>query len=200
MDARQRVGVVLIITGIALALVSGAGIVMSVGAPAAATASPTPITLPAASEPVSITAVPATPVPATVPLPTSVPTQDVNALVRAFFVELQDAVRAGSQETMADVLGQATIDRYGRAACLTFLTSRDPAPEQVFEILSVQEPAPWDYVTDERTTTVPDATTVVARVTGADATGAISTEERELHVQVVDGVVHWFTDCGDPLG
>jgi hypothetical protein len=46
---------------------------------------------------------------------------------------------------------------------------------------------------------VPDALTVVARVTGPDANGAINTAERELHVQVIDNVVYWFTDCGEPL-
>jgi hypothetical protein len=208
MDARQRVGAVLVVGGVVLALVSGAGILMRLGAPAVATASPTPATAsptaaaspPAASAAPAITAAPPTSPPVTSAVPTSIPTQDDGALVRAFFVKLQDAVRAGSQETMVDVLGQATIDRYGRAACVTFLTSREPAPEQVFEILSVHEPAPWEYVTDERTTTVPDATTVDARVTGSDANGVTSTEDRSLHVQVVDGVVRWFTDCGDPLG
>jgi hypothetical protein len=36
-------------------------------------------------------------------------------------------------------------------------------------------------------------------VTGLDSNGSLVTAERELHVQFVDGVVYWFTDCGEPL-
>ena len=54
-------------------------------------------------------------------------------------------------------------------------------------------------MTDGRTTKIPDATAVDARVTGADANGPVSTVDRELHVQIIAGVVHWFTGCGTPL-
>jgi hypothetical protein len=200
MDGRQRVGAVLVVAGLSLVLVGVMGIVMSPGAPAVATASPTPAASPATTGLAAVTTPPVTTPPVTVAPPTITPTPDDETIVRAFFTELESAIKAGTQETMADRLGQPVIDRYGRAACDAFLASREPAPEQVFEILTVHERAPWDYVTDEQTTTVADATTVDARVTGSDAGGVISTEDRALHVQVVDGVVHWFTDCGTPLG
>lgn len=200
MDARQRVGAVLVVAGAALSLVGVVGIVGNLGAPAVATASPTPaVSQPAATEP-GVTAPPATIPPATVAPPTTSPTPDTLALVRDFFDAFQAAVRDGSQKDFADSLGQATIDRYGRAACETNLAAKPPVPEQAFEIIAVRDPSPWDYVTDGRTTTVPDTITVDARVTAPDPSGVVGTESRELHVQVIDGLVYWFTDCGDPLG
>jgi hypothetical protein len=120
-------------------------------------------------------------------------------LIRAFFIRLETAVRDGNQESVAANLGGAAVDRYGISTCEAYLASRDPSPEQRFEILSVSGPAPWDYVTDGLTTTVPDAWTVQARVTGPNASGEVLTRDAELHVQVSDGMVFWFTDCGEPL-
>jgi hypothetical protein len=193
MDARQRVGAALVIAGVALALVGAAGLVLNQGAPAVATASPTPAPSIAATQP-ALTTPPVTAPPATAPAP------DVEALVRDFFEAFQAAVRDGSQEDFAANLGQATIDRYGLAACQVNLASKVPVPEQAFEIVEVSEPAPWDYVTDGETTSVPDTITVDARVTAPDPSGVVGTESRELHVQVIEGLVYWFTDCGEPLG
>jgi hypothetical protein len=134
------------------------------------------------------------------PSPTVAPTQDTLAVVRAFFARLQADVQAGHQGDLAESLADAVIARYGRDACATALAAKLPVPQQAFEILAIKPPAPWDYVTDGLTTTIPDMTAVDAHVTGPDPSGAITTESRELHVQVVGGVVHWFTDCGDPLG
>jgi hypothetical protein len=120
-------------------------------------------------------------------------------LVTAFYARLQQAFRTGDHESMFDTLGQATIERYGEQACQNYLATRAAVPEQVFEVLSVSNPAPWDYTTDDRTTSVPDTLTVQANVTGEDANGNLVSAQRELHVQLVDGVVFWFTDCGEPL-
>ncbi len=199
MDARQRLGAVLVVAGVALALVGVAGSIGYLGSPAASTASPTPAGSSGPSNEPAMTVVPPT-IAATLVPPTPAPTEDTLAIVRAFFVELETAVHTGTQETMTDRLGQAVFDRYGRETCSANLAAKEPVAEQAFEILSVSGPAPWDYVTAELTTTVPDALTVGARVAAPDASGGVTTVERELHVQVSDGVVYWFTDCGEPLG
>lgn len=198
MSARQRVGAVLVVAGVALALVGIASLLLSPAAPPVALASPTPN-----ASLYLVTAVPATSAPSTPPTQapaTLAPTDVADALVRAFFVRLQAAIRNGTQQTNSGLLAEAVTDRYSFEVCNAFLISRDPVPEQVFEILAVHDPAPWDYVTDGRTTTIPDAITVDARVTGSDANGVISTAERELHVQLVGVEVRWFSDCGTPLG
>jgi hypothetical protein len=119
--------------------------------------------------------------------------------VSAFFVKLEAAVRDGTQESMSASLGGAVVDRYGVATCEAYLASRDPSPEQRFEIVSISGPAPWDYTTDGLTTTVPDAYSVQARVTGPNASGEVATRDAELHVTVGDSMVFWYTDCGSPL-
>lgn len=198
MEGRQRLGVVLLVSGLAVAAVGGAQLV---GGSAPTAMQPTPAasaapTLAHTSAPVTIAPV-ATAV--ATAAPTVAPTEDTLALVTTFFAELVRAVHDGAQETLADRLGQAVIDRYGVETCRTSLAAKEPFPEQAFQVLGVSAPAPWDYVTDDLTTTVPDAITVDANVTGPDSTGAITTVRRDLHVQVVDGVVRWFTDCGEPL-
>jgi len=203
MDGRQRLGAALIVAGVGLALVGVAGTLGMIGRPASATGSSIPTALSATTPPASPglpTAGPTLLVP-TAPstvAPTVAPTVATAGIVTAFFAELQAAIRAGTQETLADRLAAAVIDRYGRANCDAELAAKDAVPEWVFEILAVHDPAPWDYVTDDLTTIVADATTVDARVTGPDATGAITTVERELHVEIVNGAVFWFTDCGTP--
>lgn len=196
MEGRQRLGAVLVVAGIGLVAIGGASLM---GQPGRTAAQPTPS---AAALPTSPDGPPST-VPAATfavtPAPTAAPTPDTLAIVTAFFAELELAVHEGRQESMADRLGQAVVDRYGVANCRASLAAKEPFPEQGFEILGVRGPAPWDYVTDDLTTTIPEATTVDANVTGPDASGAITTVRRDLHVQILDGVVRWFTDCGEPL-
>ena len=188
MDARQRVGAVLMVAGVALVLAGAAAGFMGSSASEAAVASVAPATAPRSA---------VTPEPTATITPAA--TLDTFGIVQAFFEGLQTEMQNGTQEVMADLLAPAVLARYGQDACFAYLSSRDPAPEQRFVITAVHDPAPWDYVTDGRTTAIPDATTVDAHVTGADASGAVSTQDRELHVQIIAGVVHWFTDCGTPL-
>jgi hypothetical protein len=198
MEGRQRLGAVLVVAGIGLVAIGGAGFVSgSGGATLPATTLATSAPTGAGPAPTTRASIAVTPSPTTPP--TTEPTVDTLAIVIAFFDELERAVHDGAQETLADRLGEAVIDRYGADNCRAFLAAKEPFPEQGFEILGVRGPAPWDYVTDELTTTIPGATTVDANVTAPDATGAITTVRRDLHVQLVDGVVRWFTDCGEPL-
>jgi hypothetical protein len=200
MDGRQRLGAVLVVAGVVLAGAGAVGLGSATPTAATATSAPgTPAPATAAASAAATTA-PTTPSPTAVPAtPTAAPTPDTLAIVTAFLAELELAIHEGRQESMADRLGQAVIDRYGAASCLASLAAKEPFLEQGFEVLGVSGPAPWDYVTDDLTTTVPDAITVDANVTGPDATGAITTVRRDLHVQLVDGVVRWFTDCGEPI-
>jgi hypothetical protein len=201
MDARQRLGAVLVITGIGLVAVGGLGLAGRLGGAgtgSATTPSPTGLAAVSTSTAAAVSTSTPTAPPAT-PEPTLTPTQDPASLVTAFFARLQAAIRGGTEADLLGSLAPAVLDRYGRDACAADLADKDPVPGQVFEILAVHPPAPWDYVTDDRTTSVPDATTVGRSGHGAGRDRALQTTERELHVQIVGGVVLWFTDCGDPL-
>ncbi len=107
---------------------------------------------------------------------------------------LVPAIRSNDVATLRAKLHPATIERYGEAACRTYFTAlNDPAFDVV--VHDVRPPAAWDYVTDGRTTSIPDAWEVAA-----DLTSQGKTEARALHVALVGGEIRWFTDCGTPLG
>ena len=174
MEDRQRLGAVLVVVGVGMVAI---GALSLLGGPSPTAAQPSAaVSAPASTTPRSAAPATAAPTVAVTPALTVAPTEDTLAIVRAFFARVQASIRAGTQGELAASLGAAAIARYGQEQCATALAAKPPVPEQVFEILGVQAPAAWDYVTDELTTTVPNTTTVDARVTAPDATGAIKTE------------------------
>jgi hypothetical protein len=197
MDGRRRLGAVLLVAGLALIGVGAYGLATAGSAPTSAVAGspslppPTQVTEPSGTP----TPVPPTPTPAATPTatPTPTPSPDPVDVARAFYAELVAGIRATDADRLIALLHPATLDRYGLAACQVNLgTLDDPA----FDIVvgAVDAPADWDYVTDERTTTIPSAWTVHATFTSQG-----ETSERELHVAMVGDELRWFTDCGTPL-
>lgn len=202
MDTRRRSGVALLVAGIALIAIGAIGMLgagATNGGPSEAAVSAAPSA--AASNSVAPTALAsatsspaptATPVPTASPAPPS-PTPDAETLIVAFYEGLDPAIRAADADTLVPLLHPATIERYGEPACRTYLGGlADPTLD--IEVESVAGPAPWGYITDDLTTTIPDTWTVEAVFTSQGATS-----DRELHVALVDGEVRWFTDCGAPL-
>jgi hypothetical protein len=132
-------------------------------------------------------------VPAATTGPASTP--DPFTRVLAFFSELVPATHEADldAEALVALLHPATIERYGQAACVDALARTvDPTFDVV--VHGVGSPAPWDYVTDGLTTTIPDALAVDASVTSNGAT-----DVRTLRVALVDGEVRGFADCGTPI-
>ena len=119
---------------------------------------------------------------------------DADTSVRAFFTDLVSAIRTGNIESMGARLNGAVIDRYGSATCEAKLASDQADPAYTISVTEIHPLGPWDYTTDDRTTTIDEAWTVDATVTGGGETVV-----RQLHVAPMDGGVSWFTDCGDPL-
>ncbi len=203
MDARRQIGAGLVVVGLGFVAVGAVGLVTVAGAAtspttanggasgvptasaaiATATTSPLPTAAPTPTATVAAT-----------PVPTPSPTTDPEAAVRGFFSDLVTAVRAGNEESMGARLNGAVIDRYGASACEAKLASDVADPTFAVDIVAVHPLAPWDYVTDGRTTTIDQAWAVDANVTTLGATAS-----REVHVAPMDGAVSWFTDCGDPL-
>lgn len=197
MDGRRRLGAILLVAGLALIGVGAYGLATAGStstSAAAATASLPPPTQ--VSEPSGTPAtVPptASPAPTPTPRPTPTPSPDPVDLARAFYAELVAGIRAADADDLIALLHPATLDRYGLTACQANLgTLDDPAFDIV--VNAVDAPADWDYVTDERTTTIPSAWTVHATFTSQG-----ETSQRELHVAMVGDELRWFTDCGTPL-
>lgn len=112
--------------------------------------------------------------------------------VSAFLAQLTESVKGDRSFAIAR-LGDATLERYGAAQCEAYVTELD---DDTFDVTvrEVREPEPWDYTTDELTTTIPDAIPVeVERVARGE------TIIQELHLtRAVDGALRWYSDCGDP--
>jgi hypothetical protein len=187
---RRGLGAVLMGVGLVVTAIGAFGL-LSGGSAGTASASPT--AGPPTGTP-STTAVPPT------VIPSSAPTPDTEALVRAFAANLAQQINAGTQGNLLDALDAAVIARYGAPTCAAALGTFAADPSYSIVVNAVAAPAPWDYVTDEKTTTIPDALAVDAVVTGGGINGATpSTATRTLHFHLVDGAVRWFTDCGTPL-
>jgi hypothetical protein len=187
---RRGLGALLMAIGLVVTTIGAFELVSSAGGGTAA-ASPTPgLPSPAPSPTPAVTAV----------APTTTATPDPDALVGAFVANLATQIGAGTQVALLDALDPAVIARYGVEACRTQLASFPPDPTYGIVVNTVATPAPWDYASDARTTTIPDALAVDAIVTGGGVNGATpSSATRTLHFHLVDGVVRWFTDCGTPL-
>ncbi len=193
MSGRRWLGVVLILAGLGL-LAFGAWRLIGTGGGATATTTPTPtLTADASASQTPASQAPTaspTPVPATA---TPAPTLG-EAEVRAFVASLVAAIHAGDVETLLAGLHPATIDRYGQDACRTALAGFTD-PTFGIEVLEVQDPAPWDYVTDGMTVTIPDAWAVPGNRSSGGTTVPFT-----FHFAPFGDAVHWFTDCTPGAG
>jgi hypothetical protein len=181
MTGRQWLGLVLVGAGIVLIAIALSGVLRS-GEPSV---SPSP----------SVSVAPsATPEPTPEPTPTPVPTPGT-ADVEAFVPALEAAIQTGDVDFLVDNLHPATLERYGETACRTQVATF-ANPNFDIEILEILDPAPWDYVTDELSTTIPDAWEVNGNLT---VSADVPAQPQTFHFAPADNAVRWFTDCGAPL-
>jgi hypothetical protein len=198
MDSRRVAGIALVVGGTALAGVSAIAALTFGSGDGPSIAASTPVASASLAAVVTPRATPS-PEPAPTAAPSASPSaasglvQDDEARIRAFYEVLVPAVREPDAQRLVDLVHPATTDRYGVAACLVYFAGLDD-PDFDVAVDSVDDPAPWDYVTDDLTTTIEDAWAV-----DADLTSRGSTVARELHVAEADGDIRWFTDCGVPL-
>jgi hypothetical protein len=186
MNGQRWLGLALMVAGVGV-LVFGISRLMSPGGLAAASPTPTPT-----ASAVATSALPAASPTPDPPTPTPIPPLGETD-VRAFVEVLVTAIQTGDLNTLIANLHPATMDRYGEAACRTAVAGfTDPTFE--IEILSVQDPAPWDYVTDELITTIPDARAVPGNRSAGGVTVPLT-----FHFAQFGDAVRWFTDCGSPL-
>lgn len=120
---------------------------------------------------------------------TTPPTESTEEFLALF----NAAFEGGDVEFLFARMNQATLDIYGAEQCRTYLAAvtQTPVPLEFRELVGV---GPWDYVIDDITTLIEDATAVeVSR----DVEG--ETIIQEIHWKLVNDVYTWFTDCGNPL-
>lgn len=113
--------------------------------------------------------------------------------VQEFFAKFGEAFRAGDEKFFFDRLAPQVIELYGEGQCRA-QTERQQGTGSEFEVRSVQGPQAAEVTLDNQKISVADAYVVELVIRGG-------TQERTQtsHVIVIDGLVRWFTDCGNPL-
>lgn len=113
--------------------------------------------------------------------------------VAEFLTGLNVAFESSDAEFLLGRLNEATIERYGVEQCRAYLIGMLPQ-SQGLSLRRTVAVGPWDYVTD-------NVTTSLAAITAVEVDRVVNGEIRinELHWQLVGDVFTWFTDCGSPL-
>lgn len=114
--------------------------------------------------------------------------------LEAFLAGFVPAIQTSDPVLRFARLNPEVIVRYGPEGCQAYFESREPDPTYAIVVTSVEGPGPWDYTTDERTTTIENVWTVHASVTSVGETA-----DRELHFAQPGAFLTWFTDCGEPV-
>jgi hypothetical protein len=169
---RQRLaGIALTGLGLAVAITGVVGWALDRGSSstAATTALSSPSATPAAT-------------PTATPSPQETPQQ--------FLDMLAQAMRTGDVAFMLNRLHPVVIARFGSDVCRTAVAKLTD-PTAAFNVKRVDAPAPYDYRTDTRSTTVAETTAVTV-----DRTRQGQTAQLTVHVTLVDARFRWFTDCG----
>ncbi|MFQ5947547.1 MAG: hypothetical protein ACE5KX_01630 [Acidimicrobiia bacterium] len=190
---RSGIGLLLLGIGAALIVVGVIGQALGGNGGGAARATSAP---PGPAPPETTTTEPE-PTTTTAPEPTTTTTtipEIEPETIEAFYAALVAALKADEPTLfMFERLHPAVVDRYGPAACRAYLDGLK-APESFdLQVLGVGPPVPWAYATDRQSDTIDDAMTV-RLLQSLDE----ESSEIEAHVVVREGLISWFTDCGEP--
>jgi hypothetical protein len=111
-----------------------------------------------------------------------------------FFEDFNQVQQAGDAEGMLAMLHPAVLAMYGQQACQAYLESVvNPSVE--IEVLGVNAFGFWLWEIDGSRTYVEDTYSVDVNVNSEQGV-----TQQEIHIAVdQDGMLGWFTDCGDPL-
>lgn len=156
-------------------------------APTAATEAPT--ATPTSAPPSSPTPT-ATPTPSPTPDPTPVVFSD--AEVESFLDGLGAAGTAADFDSLMAWLHPAVFDRYGEAACRSYLETIQLA--LTVQVREVFEPAPWEWTTDDGGSLVFDNAVEIEVSRNINSQTFIQL----MHLVPVEDRLAWLTDCGEP--
>jgi hypothetical protein len=194
-----------VLLAVAFVLSVGAGALIGrsrTGAPVAVVPTPTP----AATATLTPSVAPATPTiaptatpshapptnpptpPPTLP-PTAPPVLDPPT-AEEFAGDLLAAFQSDDKQYLFERLHPLVAERYGERQCRRYVNDLPPDPDASWTVLSSTGPAPWDWVTDDLTTTVDGTWTVAIEIPDEG--------QREVHFTPSEGTWRWFLDCGDP--
>jgi hypothetical protein len=110
------------------------------------------------------------------------------------FVQLLEVYNQTSlPEKLLERLHPSIIETYGKEACLVHVANvADPTLN--IEIQTVNTMKTWSFMLDDKAFSIADVYTVDAIITRNNESNLSQT-----HFGVVENILYWFTDCGDPL-
>jgi hypothetical protein len=121
------------------------------------------------------------------------PPEIVDETPQAFFDLYSQAMQMGNAGFLLDRLHPVVIDMYGAPVCQTYLEGI-LEPTLQAQVNSVEGPMPWMFERDGQVHEI-------RRTYNVDLTITVGGEpsDRQAHLEQIDGLQTWFTDCGDPL-
>ncbi len=111
-------------------------------------------------------------------------------IIQGFTGGLVQAWNGNDTDFLFSHLHPAVLEAYGAEQCQSHLAERGADPTFAIDILGINGPAPWEYVSDFGPVSIPNVYTVDANEVerGIDY-------RRSLHFGVGDGTAYWFTKC-----
>ena len=121
------------------------------------------------------------------------PPEIVDETPQAFFDLYSQAMQMGNAGFLLDRLHPVVIDMYGEPACQTRVEGL-LEPTLQAQVNSVEGPMPWLFERDGQVHEIRQTYNVDLTITvGGEPS------DRQVHLEQIDGLQTWFTDCGDPL-
>jgi len=121
---------------------------------------------------------------------TTSPTETVEGFVADYVAALQ----IDDYVYLTQRLHPRLKETYGEDQCRDSIEAAGADPAYMIEVESVTGPSEWSIRIDGIDYTFEDVYTLGTRTTTSSGTTS-----PDLHVALVDGRFHWFTDCGEPL-
>jgi hypothetical protein len=177
-STKYRLGLGLLVGGLALAVLCFAGYALGIGETTSTTRAQA-----AEDESATSSSEPSSTTSSTVAVRTETPDQ--------FLADLQQAERGGDSAFLLARLHPAVIERYGEDVCRSQFASEPPDPTSTFDVVGIDHTGPWDYTSDGQTTTIPNTVFVLTNRT----VHAQPAQQIQVHIAPVDGQQRWFTDC-----
>ena len=121
------------------------------------------------------------------------PPEIVDETPQGFFDQYSQAMQTGNTGFLLDRLHPVVIDMYGAPACQNRLEEL-LNPTLQAQVTGVEGPTPWLFERDGQVHEI-------RRTHNVDVTITVAGEpsDRQTHLEQIDGLQRWFTDCGDPL-
>ena len=119
-------------------------------------------------------------------------TSSTEDAIRSFVAEFDAAHQAGNLAFLIEHLDPLVIERYGADQCDSYVAATMGSIQNL-EIIQIMGPQEISYDSDDLSTAIPDGGFRLEL--DLDANGTRTTANPSY--RIVDGIIRWFTDCGE---